>query len=103
MLTSGTDDPLSRLQSWYAAHTDGDWEHGYGIRIGTLDNPGWRLSVNVADTQLKGRTFARVQVERSETDWIHCWVEADVFEGAGGAHNLRELVETFLRWADEPA
>ena len=27
------------LQSWYQSQCDGDWEHEFGIRIETLDNP----------------------------------------------------------------
>jgi hypothetical protein len=36
-----TDDDLLRwLQDWHAGQCDGDWEHSYGVDIGTLDNPG---------------------------------------------------------------
>jgi hypothetical protein len=45
-------DPLNRLQSWYESHCDGDWEHDKRIRIGTLDNPGWRVYINLADNLL---------------------------------------------------
>ncbi len=99
-MPGGADDPLARLQAWYAAQTDGDWEHSYGIRISTLDNPGWMLKVNLEGTALEGRPFGRVREDRSETDWVDCVVEADVFRGAGGTHNLRELIEVFVRWAD---
>lgn len=34
-------DVLGRLERWYAAQCNGDWEHTYGITIETLDNPGW--------------------------------------------------------------
>jgi ribosomal protein L37E len=37
------DDLLSKLSDWYAAQCDGDWEHEFGIHIGTLDNPGWSV------------------------------------------------------------
>jgi hypothetical protein len=30
----------SLLEAWYASRCDGEWEHGYGISIETLDNPG---------------------------------------------------------------
>jgi hypothetical protein len=35
-------DALIRLQQWYVAHCDGDWETGDGIEIYTVSNPGWR-------------------------------------------------------------
>jgi hypothetical protein len=33
-------DALSRLQAWYFAQCDGEWEHSYGIHIENCDNPG---------------------------------------------------------------
>ena len=36
---------LQSLQDWYLAQCNGDWEHTYGVSIGTLDNPGWTLDV----------------------------------------------------------
>lgn len=32
---------LERLEEWFENNCDGDREHGAGIRIETLDNPGW--------------------------------------------------------------
>jgi hypothetical protein len=62
---------LERLQNWYVAQCDGDWEHGNGIAISTLDNPGWSVKINLEETSLEGRAFAPVKVERTENDWIH--------------------------------
>jgi hypothetical protein len=30
---------------WYTKQCNGDWEHSYGIRIDTIDNPGWSLTL----------------------------------------------------------
>ncbi|GHB54781.1 hypothetical protein GCM10010331_48120 [Streptomyces xanthochromogenes] len=38
---SEAENVLDRLQSWYSAQCNGDWEHEWGIKIDTLDNPGW--------------------------------------------------------------
>lgn len=35
---------VSALERWYASQCDDNWEHSYGIRIDTLDNPGWRIA-----------------------------------------------------------
>ena len=40
-----TDSPLDFMMRWFASHCDGDWEHDLGIRIETLDNPGWAMDV----------------------------------------------------------
>ncbi len=92
---------LSRLRNWYAAQCDGDWEHSYGIKIDTLDNPGWLLSVDLADTDLHGKAFQSIHRGDSEddVDWLHCKVESGKFEAAGGVPNLPDMLEAFLVWA----
>ena len=92
-------DALDDLQSWYAAQCDGDWEHCFGIKIATLDNPGWSLTVELEDTLLEGKSFASFERKNSETEWIKCSVEAKKFVGYGGSHQLEELISIFLNWA----
>jgi len=92
-------DTMQRLQAWYASMCDGDWEHGYGVRIETLDNPGWSVRVDVRETGLDIDEFVAVSITRSDEDWIVCEIKAGVYEGHGGAGNLIEIVEVFLRWA----
>jgi hypothetical protein len=41
---------LPRLQRWYHSQSDGTWEHASGVRIETLDNPGWSLKVDLRGT-----------------------------------------------------
>jgi hypothetical protein len=91
------------LQAWYAVHCDGEWEHGYGVHIDTLDNPGWVLRVHLRGTELQGRPYAGSQVERSEHDWVHARVVDDVFEAFGGPLNLDEAITYFRRWAHDSA
>ena len=90
---------LAELQQWYAAQCDGDWEHSCGIRIGTLDNPGWRVDIHLTETRLETLPFDAVEAERSETDWIHASVRDSVFIGRGGPGNLEEILELFVRWS----
>jgi hypothetical protein len=92
---SVSDHELVWLQSWYLEQCDGDWEHEFGITIGTLDNPGWEIKVDLAETDAANMSLPLVKVERSEHDWIHYKVENGKFEGFGGPHNLRELLSTF--------
>jgi hypothetical protein len=92
-------DDLDWLQAWYVAHCDGDWEHQEGVRLSTVDNPGWRLKVNLAETNLAQRPFDRLEVERTEHDWMHCWVEDETFHAACGPRNLTEVLRVFRAWA----
>ena len=93
---------IDRLTAWYRSQCDGDWEHSYGVNIGTLDNPGWLVKIDLVGTKLEGRSFSRKthgDSERGES-WIDCKVEGKQFVGAGGIGNLAELLEIFLTWSE---
>lgn len=90
---------LQDLQQWYRSHCDGDWEHGYGVKIDTLDNPGWSVTIELTDTELVDRPFTEVQRLEHETDWIRCHVRDRKFEGYGGPLMLDEILTIFLSWA----
>ncbi|WP_101787486.1 immunity 53 family protein [Nonomuraea indica] len=92
-------DALGFLQSWYTSHCDGDWEHSYGVTIDTLDNPGWRLKIDLLSTPLAGALLDRLVVERTEDDWVHVWSDGTHFEGACGPLNLGEVLEHFRVFA----
>jgi hypothetical protein len=91
---------LHELQKWYHSQCDGDREHGNGVKIETLDNPGWKVIIELTDTELAERPFTEViQNMEHETDWIHCRVRDNKFEGHGGPFKLKEIFEVFLAWA----
>lgn len=92
------DNELDWLQRWYLSQCDGDWEHGYGLDIGTLDNPGWRLRINLVGTELEARPFERLEHHRGEHDWTVCWVEDNQFHAACGPLNLTKTVGIFRNW-----
>jgi hypothetical protein len=85
---------------WYQAHCNGDWEHNRRIHLGTLDNSGWSLTVNLQDTELEDRNFQEVETERSKDEWIHCTVKESHFEGKCGSGNLPEVLQLFCDWAE---
>jgi hypothetical protein len=72
------------------------WEHRYGVKIETLDNPGWRLAVDLAHTAYAGTPVDWTLVDRSEHDWVHWRVRDDRFEAACGPTNLNEANLAFL-------
>ncbi len=58
---------LDRLEQWFRSMCNGDWEHTYGIKILTLDNPGWIVAIELRDTPLFGcrsRRFAKTTQSR---------------------------------------
>ncbi|GAB2777907.1 Imm53 family immunity protein [Amycolatopsis magusensis] len=67
--------PFQFLQDWYADQCNGDWEHEFGIRMGTLDNPGWWFEVDLVDTDLEQRVLAKTSAEPGPGRWV--WAESD--------------------------
>jgi len=92
-------DLLIWLQNWYASQCNGEWEHSYGIHIGTLDNPGWTIDINLRETELENKFMNEIEIERSDDDWIDCFIRDKHFKGNGGPHNLIELLTIFKDWA----
>jgi hypothetical protein len=106
-------DELSWLQQWSSAHCDGEWEHGFGVTIATLDNPGWSVTIDVEGTQLASTPFESVKTAVSDTSWVRCHVaerkerapgrpfaSGRQFEGFGGALNLEDIIKIFRTWAE---
>src|SRR5690554_6688083 len=93
-----TDNPLEWLQSWYLNQCNGDWEHQYGVEIGTLDNPGWRVEIDLRGTGLERAVFEERKVDRSEMDWFVCSVEGEKFKAASGPLSLIEVLGIFRNW-----
>lgn len=72
-------DDFAWLIEWYDSQCDGDWEHENGIQINTLDNPGWVLKVGLNETELQNKTFKKIKIDRSDTDWLCCFVEDNIY------------------------
>lgn len=90
---------LNEIQNWYAAQCDGDWEHQHGVKIETLDNPGWSVSVNLSDTALEGIQFNEVEDNYDHAkDWMCCKVDGTTFKGVCGPHRLEDVLRVFLDW-----
>ncbi|GLH81242.1 hypothetical protein SSBR45G_61510 [Bradyrhizobium sp. SSBR45G] len=93
-------EPLKALQDWYASQCNGRWERQYGIKIGTLDNPGWTLRIDLSFTALAERAFTEVKVQGDDDDdWCHCRVRGNVFEAFCGPGHLDDVISIFLAWA----
>lgn len=96
---------LAELQEWYLAQCNEDWEHTYGVSVGTLDNPGWTFKVELADTYLEKAEFSEhsygvgVDGHASGNEWLICKVEEKQFVGFGGPRKLEEMINVFLLWA----
>jgi Immunity protein 53 len=91
-----TTNNLTWLAQWYAEQCNGDWEHSYGIKIETLDNPGWAVTINFEGTshsQIKNKAWQLVEVD--ETNWHGFKIEDGKFEGSGDPYKLDFLINLF--------
>jgi immunity protein 53 of polymorphic toxin system len=95
------------LQAWYATRCNGEWEHGYGVSIGTLDNPGWSVEIDLKGTILANKPYAPQAIHRSEHEWVVTSVQGVAtsvrgrqFRAACGPLNLGEALYMFRRWAE---
>jgi hypothetical protein len=91
---------LNRLTKWYASQCNGDWEHRYGVKIETLDNPGWLVEIDLLGTKGENKSVDRTKLEKTENDWIQYWVENRKFHAACGPGNLSEVIDIFCDWFD---
>ena len=79
------------------------------MSITTLDNPGWRLLIDLQDTELADVPFAERRENISDDsngdnldlDWLVCTKEDAKFSGHGGPHQLERIISIFLDWAQE--
>lgn len=97
--------PWRDLQDWYSAQCNGEWEHMYGIKIETLDNPGWWFRVDLEMTGLIDKPFTPVsENDSSHGRWLDCKVNnIGEWSGSGDETRLAEIVTRFLDWAKTPA
>lgn len=92
---------LEWLQNWYLSQCNGDWEHEYGIKIDTLDNPGWTIYIDLTDTRCENKSFVPMNLRKDEQDWIQCNVVDNQFKGAGSALNLIKILNVFRQWVEK--
>lgn len=91
---------IERIQNWYIGNCDGAWEHSFGVRIDTLDNPGWIVRIDLEGTELEGKCFQSISSDVSDDNWISCKVVEKRFEGAGDTLKLGSILNLFLDWAE---
>lgn len=89
-------DELRWLEKW---HLDNSNEDGYnvGIRIETLDNPGWLVKIDLFEMSFSNLHMDRIHFYNSENDWIDCQIKDSEFIGSGDCMKLAEIIEIFRK------
>jgi len=111
---------IKTLEDWYEKQCDGSWEHDSGIKIQTLDNPGWLVNINLVNTDLANKSFDPkskdvpkelidqaigkvkppfIAASPTSDDWYHCYVKDGRFSGVGSSHRLGDILTIFLDWS----
>jgi hypothetical protein len=91
-------DLIAILSEWYVEQCDGEWEHGAGISITTIDNPGWRLKINLRETAWQDAIFEKIALDKGESDWLQCFMKDGEFIGVGDPSKLGAILKSFLKF-----
>jgi hypothetical protein len=92
---------LQWLQEWFCSQCDGSWEEAYGVTILTDGNQGWKLNIDIEQTELEACSFEALSIYHSEQDWLQCSVKDFMFQGTCAPLNLTQLLEVFRTWAED--
>lgn len=93
-------DMIKWLQEWYMSQCNEDWEHIFGIKINTVDNPGWQVQIDIEDTELEEKEFDMYRNYINDEDWIICRVKDRKFKGGGDPTKLNEIIRIFKEWVE---
>lgn len=91
---------LKWLEGWFESHSDDEWEQTHGLKIESIDTPGWRVTISLLETELEDKILNEIIIDRDDNDWIRCWIKDGYFEGAGGLRNLEEMIQIFKEWVE---
>ena len=83
------------LENWYSENCDGNWEHDFGIKINTLDNPGWEVIIDLTDTEKILPDEEWKMFEINSNDWYGYEIKNNTFNAAGDPKKLNLLLNIF--------
>lgn len=99
-------DLVKQLEQLLISFSDGEWEHGLGITIENIDNPGWLIRIALNDTAHESLVVEPRIVQRSEHDWLDVRTELEghdkILQCACGPRNLSEALTTLLGLLGQP-
>ncbi|MCZ8158682.1 MAG: Imm53 family immunity protein [Rhizobiaceae bacterium] len=93
---------LFRLNRWFLSQCDQDWEHGDGIELRTLDNPGWLLRIDIGGTELEKAKLSEVLEVGDNFLYIKRELHNGKMKIVGSccAIRLDEMLEKILNWIE---
>lgn len=90
---------ILKLQNWYVSNCDGDWEHSYGFKLETLDNPGWSITIDLEETHQENQPFTERKINyEHETEWLTVEKDGLKLKGACGPAKLDAMLAFVAEW-----
>ncbi len=89
------------LTHWYQSQCDGEWEHEYGVKIETIDNPGWLVRIDLVFTNLEDIETEGESVENGPGDWYLYSIKNNVFTASGDPDKLERILDIFRTFASK--
>jgi hypothetical protein len=86
---------LDWIQNWFIDNCDGEWEHGEGIQIVTIDKPGWEVEIDISKTSVANLHLKWILNEIGPRDWYGVKIENQKFNAAGDSGKLIFLLGLF--------
>lgn len=86
---------LIELQKWIEAQSDGDWEHEHSIKMETIDNPGWNISIPIFRTSLEGYIYED-KTYHDEMDWYEILSDGNYFTSNCSLNRIDYVLSFFL-------
>jgi hypothetical protein len=91
---------LEWLDGWYQRQCNGEWEHTQGVRLKSLDDPGWHLTINLAGTSAVNARPQELRLDTQSGGWLACSIAGECFEGSGDPRKLEQIIGVFRRWVE---
>lgn len=91
---------LKWLEKWHLENANDDG-YAVGIKIETLDNPGWLVKIDLFDTKCSGIQMKRIFFDNSDDDWMDCKIINNEFIGMGDCMKLCEILGVFMKVCTE--
>jgi hypothetical protein len=86
---------LEWIQNWFKSQCNGDWEHNHVIKIETIDNPGWLIEIDFADTNLKLNDIIWKVYEFESNNWVGFKIENNKYIASGDYLKLELILSLF--------
>lgn len=92
---------LKWLQNFCIQNYDKICHENEIVNIYTVDNPGWRVKIDLRNTNLISKSFNEVSIDNSDDDWVFIKIMDNVFDAACDKNKLVYALSFFKEWSQD--